>query len=57
MRGKIVFFFKLDQFANRGFIYMKVFGQVCNQEGCADKGFQTPACYPEEVEKVSFKRL
>jgi len=53
MRGKVHFAFRVDKVNRKGSIAMKIFGQVCNQEKCGDRSFQSPACYPEEIHRVS----
>jgi hypothetical protein len=57
MRGKICFAFKLESILREGYIFMKIFGQVCIQDKCQDRDFQTPACYPEEIDRVSLRNV
>lgn len=53
-----MFGFKKDVSSNRGWIFMKIFGQICMKKQikqCRDWKFQQPACYPEEIERAVLK--
>jgi len=52
-KGKLTFIFKRNPENGIGYIYLKMFRQVCMKQECPDWTVQTPACYPEEIERVS----
>ncbi|ODN04560.1 Receptor-transporting protein 3 [Orchesella cincta] len=51
-KGTIVFKFCFNNATNRGWILMRIFGQICIKQDCADWTFQNPACYPEEIDRA-----
>jgi len=50
MKGRVMFWFKLNQTAQSGVVYFKLFGQKCGK--CKPEKFEHAMWYPEEVEKV-----
>ena len=53
MKGRVVFWFKLDLHAQRGYVYFKLFGQKCQK--CQPVEFEHAMWYPEEVTKVEIQ--
>ncbi|CAL8123682.1 unnamed protein product [Orchesella dallaii] len=54
-KGTIVFKFCFNSTTNRGWILMRIFGQICIKKECSDWTFQNPACYPEEIDRAMNK--
>ena len=50
MKGRVMFWFYLDQSAGAGFVYFRLYGQRCSK--CNDPEFTHAMWYPEEVLKV-----
>ena len=51
MKGRVVFWFTLDEFVSTGIVFFKLFGQRC--QSCSPQTFEHAMWYPEEVLKVS----
>jgi len=51
MKGRVVFWFKLDVQRQSGSVFFKLFGQKCQK--CLPEQFEHAMWYPEEVIKVS----
>ncbi|KAL5013465.1 hypothetical protein ScPMuIL_007735 [Solemya velum] len=50
MKGRVVFWFRLDYATNTGFVMFKLYGQQCMR--CKNGRFEHAMWYPEEVVKV-----
>jgi len=50
MKGRVVFWFMLDEKTSTGIVIFQLFGQKC--QACSPAQFEHAMWYPEEVVKV-----